>query len=431
MDQLSNATKYYSKFLRQLECGGDLYPGQGSSCVYNETHNGSCSADCITGLEDSGAYCGCSGERGPQCSDSPRHVRCCLDTCSQELKMDLGFVLDASGSVLLVNYRLQQQFTKDLLRRVDVGYQKTHVGIINYSNDVEVLSWLNTDYELNEKLRRIDNATYFDSGTDTAKALKQANIVFSYEKGRRQPEEGATPVIFVITDGASNNQSATIQAASVLKENDIILISVGVGSGPSLTELHAICTPPASENYFAISNYQALDKKLNQFTSRSCSEPATISSNTTITIEISKDKYKFLKVEIVKVGNKILITATLFNGDIKLFYSFKTRNPKDPAEFIDYQASTRDSNLSLWMRLKSYFHQSFKGRSTAKNRLVTLVIDKPDSDADFVYLGVKGVEKDNTFELKFEDCDNINCNSNASIIQRSLLLIVLSGFFLR
>ncbi|CAF4574739.1 unnamed protein product [Rotaria sp. Silwood1] len=210
------------------ECGGDLYPGQGPSCVFNETHNGSCSADCITGLEDSGAYCGCSGERGLQCPNSPKHVRCCVDTCSQELKMDLGFLLDASRSVLLENYKLQQKFTKDLLRRVNVGYQKTHVGIINYSNKIEVLSWLNKDYELNEKLQRVDSATYFNSGTDTALALKQANIVFSYENGRRQPEEGATPVIFVITDGESNNQTATVQTASVLKKNEIILLRRGL-----------------------------------------------------------------------------------------------------------------------------------------------------------------------------------------------------------
>ncbi|CAF4739252.1 unnamed protein product [Rotaria sp. Silwood1] len=228
MKQFSNATKYYSKFLRQLECGGDLYPGQGPSCVFNETHNGSCSADCITGLEDSGAYCGCSGERGLQCPNSPKHVRCCVDTCSQELKMDLGFLLDASRSVLLENYKLQQKFTKDLLRRVNVGYQKTHVGIINYSNKIEVLSWLNKDYELNEKLQRVDSATYFNSGTDTALALKQANIVFSYENGRRQPKEGATPVIFVITDGESNNQTATVQTASVLKKNEIILLRRGL-----------------------------------------------------------------------------------------------------------------------------------------------------------------------------------------------------------
>ncbi|CAF4999738.1 unnamed protein product [Rotaria sp. Silwood1] len=431
MKQLSSATKYYSKFLRQLGCGGDLYPGQGPSCVYNKTHNGSCSADCIIGLEDSGAYCGCSGERGPQCTNSPKHIRCCADTCAQELKMDLGFVLDASGSVGIENYRFQQTFTKDLLRRVNVGRQKTHVGIINYSDQFETLSWLNEDYELNEKLRRVDDATYFGSGTDTAQALSQANIVFSYEKGRRRPEEGATPVIFLITDGESNNRSATIQAANVLKQNEIILVSVGVGSGPNLVELHAVCTPPASENYFAISNYQAFDKKLNQFTSKSCSEPATISSNTTITIEISKNKYKFLKVEFVTVGNKILITAWLSNGNVKLFYSFTTRNPRDPAEFIDYEASTRDSSLLRGMQLKSYFYQTIKGRNIAKDRRVTLVIDKPDSEVDFVYLGVKGVEEDNTFELTVEDCNKVTCKSNALIIQRSLLLIVLFGFFLR
>ncbi|CAF2985395.1 unnamed protein product [Rotaria sp. Silwood2] len=365
IEQLSIAAKYYSTFLRQLQCGGDLYPGQGPVCQYNTTHQGTCAADCIKGLEDSSAYCGCSGPKGPPCPNSPKHIRCCVDTCSQELKLDLGFVLDASGSVGSDNFRLQLKFTKDLLRRVNVGANKTHVGIINYSNSFQTLTWLNTEYTLEQKLRQVDQATYFSSSTDTARALQQANVVFSYVRGRRQSAEGVTPVIFVITDGA---------------------MSVGVGTGPNINELHAICTPPASENYFSMSDYNALEQKLNQFTSKSCSEPAAVSSNTTVTIEISKDKYKFLKVEIVTIGNKILITVTLFNGNVKLFYSFINRNPKDPTDFIDYQTRANDVDPSLWTQFKSYFRQSSQETSTTKSGQITLVIDKPDDNVEFAYI---------------------------------------------
>jgi hypothetical protein len=429
--QLSIATKYYSTFLRQLKCGGDLYIGQGPVCQYNSTHQGTCSADCIKGLEDSSTFCGCSGPKGQQCPNSPKHIRCCVDTCSQELKMDLGFVLDASGSVGLKNFQLQLNFTKDLLRRVNVGPNKTHVGIINYSDSPQTLRWLDTDYILEQKLRRIDQAIYYSSGTYTDLALKQADALFSYGRGRRLSKEGVTSVIFVITDGASNNQAATIQAADVLKRKDIILVSVGVGDGPNLDELYGICSPPASENYFAMSDYNALEQKLNQFTSKSCSEPLPISSNITVTIEISKDKYKFLKVEIVTIGNQMLITVSLMNGNVKLFYSFTNRNPKDVDDFIDYEIRSNDVNPSFWTQFKSYFQRSTATTDATKNGQVTLVIDKPDTDANFVYIGIKGIEQNNMFEVKFDDCAKVNCiKSSASTIKLSIVSMIIFGLFL-
>ncbi len=414
INKLSDAVKQYSKFLRQLQCGGDLYPGQGPVCQYNATHNGTCSPDCIKGLEESGEYCGCSSGKGNRCPNSPAHVICCLDTCSQELKMDLGLVLDASGSVGETNYALQIQFTKDLLGRVNVGENKTHVGIINYSTTYEILTWLNTDYDLRKKIQQVDRATYFNGLTYTALALTQANNVFSYQNGLREVEEGATPVLFVITDGMSNDRSATIAAALVLKNKGIQIVSVGVGSGLDLNELQAICTPPASNNYFAMSDYTALEQKLNQFTSKSCSEPAPVPLNTTVTGECGKDKYKFLKMEVVWIGNKIMIIVKLFNGKVKLFHSFTSRNPKDPADFQNYEQTKTASYI--------------ESKARNANDEVTLVIDKPKTDVQFVYLGIKGVEEDNKFEVKFEDCENVNCKSNAALLTMKLTMVFMAVY---
>jgi receptor-type tyrosine-protein phosphatase Q len=345
--------------------------------------------------------------------------------------MDLGIVLDASGSVGASNYRLQLNFTKNLLLRLNIGPNKTHAGIINYSNLAEVLTWLNTNYTLDQKLRQVEQATYYSSGTNTALALQRADTVFSYSNGRRLSQEGVTPIIFVITDGKSNDQAATIQAANVLKQKGIVLVSVGVGNGPNLAELNAICTPPASANYFAMSDYNALEQKLSQFTSKSCSEPVSIPSNTTVTAEIGKDKYKFIKVEIIIIGKKILITVKLFNGNVKLFHSFTNRNPKDPADFIDYETKTSDSDPSVWTKFKSYFQRSSTKTGTAKNGEATLVIDKPDDNVDVAYIGIKGIEEENKFEVKFDDCDQVVCpKSSASIMKLSIVLAIISALFI-
>lgn len=405
--QLAEATKYYAQFLRRLDCSGSLYPGQGPSCRYNATHNGTCSPDCIKGL-DAGDYCGCSGPKVPSCSDGPPHIQCCIDTCSQELKMDLGFVLDASGSIDPADYRLQLQFTKDLLRRVNVARNKTHVTIINYSGNVQVLTALNANYTLAQKLNAVDQAIHYQGGTDTALALQTANQWFSYAAGRRLASEGVTPVIFVITDGASNDRNSTIQAAEVLKQQGITIVSVGVGPGPDTTELHAICTPPYTENYFAISNYNALNQRLNQFTSKSCSEPAPVTTNDTITGEVGKDKYKFLKVELVFVEGRVLIRVTLFNGKVKLFFSFTDRNPKDPNDFIDYTTSNRRAVIN-----------------TKEGNELTLEINKPAGDVTFGYVGIKGLEDDNKFQVKFDDCSRVDCNVVSTFAVHSICPLLL------
>jgi hypothetical protein len=69
--------------------------------------------------------------------------------------------------------------------------------------------------------------------------------------------------------------------------------------------------------------------------------------------------------------------------------------------------------------------------STAKNNEVTLVIDKPDTNADFAYIGIKGIEENNKFEVKFDDCDIVNCiTSNASAMKLSIILVIVASFFL-
>ncbi|CAF4631997.1 unnamed protein product, partial [Rotaria magnacalcarata] len=47
--------------------------------------------------------------------------------------MDLGFVLDASGSIGATDFQKQRVFVGQLLRQVNVGPNKTHVGIVKYS----------------------------------------------------------------------------------------------------------------------------------------------------------------------------------------------------------------------------------------------------------------------------------------------------------
>jgi hypothetical protein len=60
-----------------------------------------------------------------------------------------------------------------------------------------------------------------------------------------------------------------------------------------------------------------------------------------------------------------------------------------------------------------------------------LVIDKPDDNVDVAYIGIKGIEEENKFEVKFDDCDKVDCSkSNASITKLSIMLAIISALFI-
>ncbi len=175
-----------------------------------------------------------------------------------------------------------------------------------------------------------------------------------------------------------------------------------------------------------------VDQNIDQFISKFCTESATISANSAMTGAIGKDKYKSLKVEIVAIGNKILIAVKLFNRRVKAFYLCMSRSPKDPADFDDYEPKTDALHRSLATKFNVNVH-IISTDVEAQSDEITFVIDKSDTQVEFVYLGVKGVEEDNMFEVKFDDCAYVDCRSKASLSTMKLSVVlrfVYVGLFL-
>jgi hypothetical protein len=110
---------------------------------------------------------------------------------------------------------------------------------------------------------------------------------------------------------------------------------------------------------------------------------------------------------------------------VKLFYSFTSRNPKDPEDFQDYQPGTNVLHKLLPIKFQKDVQAARKNAKVQSDE-VTLVVDKPDTNVECVYLGVKGVEVDNKFEVKFDDCAHVYCNPAASLstIKLSMLLFI-------
>lgn len=84
------------------------------------------------------------------------------------------FMLDTSASIWEPDYKKQLAFVSDLVTKLNVGPNTTHVGVVSFSTGARVVMYLN---ELNHDIpgmqRRISN-TYFLRGSQTQidKALK-------------------------------------------------------------------------------------------------------------------------------------------------------------------------------------------------------------------------------------------------------------------
>ena len=110
---------------------------------------------------------------------------------------------------------------------------------------------------------------YIFLGTTTYLALKYLREnAFDSNSGART--DGVPKIAIVLTDGQSNDFSATLVEARKLQQTDMTILSVGVGSGVNVQELDEIATDPDCQHRFLLDNFQAFDSFLNIIEKKTC-----------------------------------------------------------------------------------------------------------------------------------------------------------------
>ena len=109
-----------------------------------------------------------------------------LEPCKR--KVDLGFVLDSSGSVSIVNYQKMKTFVKDLTSYFRISRDETRVSVMSFSNDATIHIPFSRYFDDNVELSlAIDDIDYTGGGTATAIALNKAyQDMFQEKNGARK-----------------------------------------------------------------------------------------------------------------------------------------------------------------------------------------------------------------------------------------------------
>ena len=155
---------------------------------------------------------------------------------------DVVFVIDTSGSIGNENFELIRQFTANVTTELINRSPDSAVGVILFNSNAHIEFNLQAHTSLDSLLSVIRGLHYSGGGTNTAGALRLL-LQTAQNRQLRLRNEFLNRSI-VITDGESNNPSATISAANRLRTSNIFdVYSVGVG-GANLTELQHIASNP-------------------------------------------------------------------------------------------------------------------------------------------------------------------------------------------
>ncbi|CAC5378865.1 COL12A [Mytilus coruscus] len=157
-------------------------------------------------------------------------------------KIDLVFLIDASGSIGSANFRKIKSFVSNSVSHFTIGPNDAQVGAITFSSQPHFQFALNKYKDNSSLSNAIQHIPYQSGGTntDTALTFVEQNT-FTAISGDRI---SAQNILVIITDGKSSHPPKTALEANRLKQRNVQIIAVGIGNADK-AELNNIASDPA------------------------------------------------------------------------------------------------------------------------------------------------------------------------------------------
>ena len=177
------------------------------------------------------------------------------------MKVDLIFVIDASGSILPKQYQHQKNFVKKLVDLNVMSKDGLHAGVVLFSQTSSVAIKLNDFFDSKAFAAAVQKVKHECSITRIDKGLKTAyDKLLSKSYGAR---DGVPKVLFLVTDGKQTRKYNFIEprvASMPLKKAGVNIKAIGIGRSVDRKELETI-TGNTEAVYLIRYFNQLVDKK--------------------------------------------------------------------------------------------------------------------------------------------------------------------------
>uniref|UniRef100_A0A8D0D6G1 Collagen type XIV alpha 1 chain n=1 Tax=Sander lucioperca TaxID=283035 RepID=A0A8D0D6G1_SANLU len=185
--------------------------------------------------------------------------------CKTPAVSDIVILVDGSWSIGRINFRLVRTFLENLVKAFSVEFDKTRIGLAQYSGDPRIEWHLNAHTTKEAVMEAVKNLPYKGGNTLTGLAL-----TFILENSFK-PESGSRPGVpkigILITDGKS--QDDVIPPAQSLREAGIELFAIGVKNADE-NELKAIASPPEETHVYNVADFSVMSDIVDGLTKTVC-----------------------------------------------------------------------------------------------------------------------------------------------------------------
>lgn len=171
-------------------------------------------------------------------------------TACRDMKADIMFLVDSSGSIGPENFSKMKTFMKNLVSKSQIGVDRVQIGVVQFSHENKEEFQLNTFMTQSDISSAIDQMTHIGETTLTGSALSFVSQYFSPDKGARP---NVRKFLILITDGEA--QDLVREPAAALRKDGVIIYSVGV-FGSNVTQLEEISGK--REMVFYVENFDIL-----------------------------------------------------------------------------------------------------------------------------------------------------------------------------
>ncbi|KAK7808086.1 hypothetical protein U0070_009400 [Myodes glareolus] len=174
----------------------------------------------------------------------------CAEEACRDMKADIMFLVDSSGSIGPENFSKMKTFMKNLVSKSQIGVDRVQIGVVQFSHEHKEEFQLNTFMTQSDISSAIDQMIHIGETTLTGSALSFVSQYFSPDKGARP---NVRKFLILITDGEA--QDLVREPAAALRKDGVIIYSVGV-FGSNVTQLEEISGK--REMVFYVENFDIL-----------------------------------------------------------------------------------------------------------------------------------------------------------------------------
>jgi len=246
------------------------YKGDGKTCKdINECEGvNDCDVNAMCTNTEGSFTCACrSGYKGD--GKTCEALRC-------DLKSDIGFILDSSGSVS-AEYPKEKEFIQRIAGAFRLGENQSRASVVTFSDHAELSIRFNEFYDQASFDRAVSEIRFFNQGTRIDKALLLAGSqMFKIANGARG---GVPDTLILLTDGRSQGNNEAI-IAKALRRRGVNIIVVGITNSVNEKALQDIAGDPS--NYFTAENFDILisEKFIERLQVKTCETVTKMASGT-------------------------------------------------------------------------------------------------------------------------------------------------------